>query len=70
MFGEAKHTFRAGAVWNAHLECVMALRDPKYQKSNKLGFWTQPNICCTDFDILWLSSLNGHHSGVKTLGVF
>ena len=40
MFGQAKHTFRTGAVWNAHLECVTALRDPEYQKSNKLGFWS------------------------------
>lgn len=38
--GQAKHTFRTGAVWNAHLECMMALRDPEYQKRNKLGFWT------------------------------
>lgn len=44
MFGQAKHTFRTGTVWNAHLECVMALRDPKYQKSNKLSFWTQ-HLC-------------------------
>lgn len=40
MFGQAKHTFRTGAVWNAHLECSTALRDPEYQKSNKLGFWS------------------------------
>lgn len=40
MFGEAKHTFRTGAVWNAHLECVTALGDPEYQKSNKFGFWS------------------------------
>lgn len=41
MFGQAKHRFRTGTAWAAHLECVMVLRDPKYQKSNKLDFWTQ-----------------------------
>lgn len=38
IFGQAKHTFRTGAVWNAHLECATALKDPEHQKSNKLGF--------------------------------
>lgn len=27
MFGQAKHTFRTGAVWNAHLECVMVAEE-------------------------------------------
>lgn len=40
IFGQAKHTFRTGAVWNAHLECATALKDPEHQKSIKLGFWS------------------------------
>lgn len=78
-FCQAKHTLRTGAVWNAHLECVTALRDPEYQKSNKLGFWSTPLtilavqafiISCYQFskvtDLMWsILMLLTHKSLVK-----